>query len=134
MINKINLAEKKKVRYERVVLRNGREYIKSKPKSYFEAEGRTVLNVSKQEVKKEIHKILDEKSELLLGNYDEKKIIEEINTNLEEEYDKSDVYHPRVQKMIIKQLHEFIETLPSKSLQNTINDLVEQNPGLNIGE
>ena len=77
---------------------------------------------------------MDEKSELLLGNYDEKKIIEEINTNLEEEYDKSDVYHPRVQKMIIKQLHEFIETLPSKSLQNTINDLVEQNHGLNIGE
>lgn len=134
VINKINLAEKKKVRYEGVVLRNGREYIKSKPESYFEAEGRTVLNVSKQEVKKEIHKILDEKSELLLGNYDEKRVIEEININLEEEYDKSDVYHPRVQKMIIKQLHDFLETLPNKSLQNTVNDLVEQNPGLSVGE
>lgn len=133
-LNTINITEKGKIRYEGAVLRDDGNYIKSKPKSYFEAEGRIILNVSPGEVKKEIHKILDERSELLLGDYDEKKVIEEININLEEEYDKTDVYHPRVQKMVLKQLHEFIETLPSKSLQNTVNDLIEENPGLSIGE
>lgn len=133
-LNTINITEKGKIRYEGAVLRDDGKYIKSKPKSYFEAEGRIILNVSPREVKKEIHKILDERSELLLGDYDEKKVIEEININLEEEYDKTDVYHPRVQKMVLKQLHEFIETLPSKSLQNTVNDLIEENPGLSIGE
>lgn len=133
-INKINVNQKGFIKYEGVVLRNGREYIKSKPQSYFEASGRNVLGVSKQEVKKEIHKILDEKSDLILEKYDERVIIDEININLEEEYDKTDVYNPRVQRMILKQLHFFVETLPSKSLQNTVNDLVEQKPGLKIGE
>lgn len=132
-INAINKTEKGFLKYEGVVLRNNETYIKSKPESYFEEDGREKLSVSRREVRKEIHKILDEKSELL-ENYDEKAILEEININLEEEYNQKDVYNPRVQKMILKQLHEFIEKLPSKSLQNTVNDLVELNPGLSIGE
>ena len=71
---------------------------------------------------------------MLLGDYDEKQVLEEINVNLEEEYDKSDVYCPWVQKMVIKQLHDLIETIPTKSLQKTVNDFLEENPGLSIGE
>lgn len=45
-------------------------------------------------LKRRFIQYLMKKSEMLLGDYDEKQVLEEINVNLEEEYDKSDVYCP----------------------------------------
>lgn len=36
--------------------------------------------------------------------------------------------------MVIKQLHDLIETIPTKSLQKTVNVFLEENPGLSIGD
>ena len=134
-LDKCNLLYKEEkgiLRYEGVVLQIQREddsciyneYIKIKPDSFLEATGQNALTVPINEIRKEINKFLRENHSQILSDYDEGETIQLIKEALLEDYPESDVENQRVQRVLRKELHKYIEVFFDSNINGIVDELL----------
>lgn len=121
--------------YEGVVIQNCHDgynhYIKVKPDSFYEAEGKTRLGVAINEIRKEIVKIINENITEYNENYNENDVIQYIKEMLLEEYDKDTVEHPQTKKVITKELRKYIESISDTNTNRIVDELLQEVPHTN---
>lgn len=118
--------------YEGVVMQNCHDgynhYLKIKPDSFFEFEGKTQLNVPISEIRKEVIKIINENIDGFNEKYNEKSTMKLITEYLQEEYSEEDVQHDKTQKVIKKELRKYIDSISDKSINRIVDELMENYP------
>jgi len=141
MLDKCNVAsmgEKGRLEYEGVVLQttNPKEmtYIKIKPDSFYEAEGREKIDIPINEIRKEIQKIINENLTEYEEHYDETEVTQNIKENLLEEYEEKYVEHRRTKKIIQKELHKYLNHITDTSINKIVDEILENIPKTNIKE
>lgn len=132
--NKLYNELKGYIYYEGVVLQNCYDgynhYIKVKPNSFFELEGKMQLSVPINEIRKEIRKIINENLTTYMENYNEKEVIINIKEALLEEYSETDVNHHKTQRVLKKELHKYIDSIQDKSINKIVDDLMKNCEGM----
>lgn len=126
--NKLYKESHNTIYYEGVVVQNCYDgynhYIKVKPDSFYEAEGKTELKIPVNEIRKEVMKIINENLTDFSREYDEGKAITIIRECLSEEYDREDVEHNKTTNIIKKELHKYIDSITDKSINRIVDELL----------
>lgn len=142
--NNIYKEEKGYLFYEGVVLQNDvviddgsvtMRYVKIKPESFLSvSKGEGSLSISLNEIRKEVWKIINENLTDYSENYNEREALLVIEENLLEEYDEEDVYHSKTRKVIVRELHKYIDSIQDKSVNKIVETILKDNPSDNPQE